>query len=66
MFYGPGLAGTFATNVKLAGLNIRQVDNPNSALLTVADFSSSLTAYSLSNVYGSQGNSIASNLFIWA
>lgn len=65
-FYGNNASGSFASNVKLGGLFIIQTANPNLAIFSPGNFSRINEAYTLSNLYGSQGNSIATNLFIWA
>jgi len=58
----------FGTTTKLGGLTTMQTDDPNATIFTFTDFYSTTAdeAYSMSDIYGSQGTSIANNAFIWA
>jgi len=66
MYGGQGTGGTLIPNTsKLAGLCVFQTDN-TSASMRDDMFVNSLYGFPLSSIYGSQGDKIGSNTFIWS
>lgn len=64
--YGTGGISKIPPTSKRAGFSILQTDNLNATLDPQTLFTDVGYAYSLPQMYGSQGQSISSNAFLWA
>lgn len=66
-YYGTGNPGEIPSSSKLAGLFIRQTDDPTSDMVLAPNFwTVNRGSYTLSQVYGSQGDTIGESAMIWA
>jgi len=64
--FGPGGAGAVPTTSKLSGMFNREVDSATANVVSAGDFTSTSSTYAMSALYGSQGDTIAENAFIWS
>jgi len=65
--YGTGESGNLGTTTKLGGLAIGGTTTPTREFISQSMFQSTImTPYTLADIYGGSGSSIAENAFIWS